>query len=553
METKIRYQMDIQGMTCTDCERHVAHALQKAGAENITANFRQGRAVFWAPKDFAIAYAQDLVKEAGYRPMAVTVLGDSDPAMTASPEDHDFDLIIIGSGSAGFAAAIEARQAGARVLMVERDIIGGTCVNIGCVPSKTLIRAAELHHSAQHNPFAGLHTGAEPPDLARLVTDKDELVSSLRKKKYEDLLAEYGIDFMAGEAHFVDERRVAVNDRVVAGARYLIATGARPYVPPLTGLKTIPYLTSTSALNLTTIPDHLIVVGSGYIALELGQMFRRWGSQVTLIQRSTTLMPHYDPEVRLVIAKMLEDEGIQVITGARYDRIEQAGAVTRLMIEVDGRQTVVEGDQVLVAAGRIPNTEALQLETAGVHLGPKGEPIVDATLMTTNPRIYAAGDVTLGPQFVYVAAYEGKAAAQNALGLRQPHTAVELNVVPSVIFTQPAIATVGLTETAAQQQGLAIKSAVLPLDAVTRALANRETRGLFKMVADDETGRIRGVQVVADNAGEVIYAATLAVKFGLTVSDLTETLAPYLTMAEGLKLTALTFNKDVDKLSCCAG
>jgi mercuric reductase len=264
-------------------------------------------------------------------------------------------------------------------------------------------------------------------------------------------------------------------------------------------------------------------------------------------------MPGYDLEVRTVIRAMLMDAGIEVLTGVTYQRVEQVGTDKAVYVTLSGTSRVVSGDALLIAAGRDPNTEELQLEAAGVQWGSQGAPQVDPTLRTTNPRIYAAGDVTLGPQFVYVAAYEGKMAARNALGVHKPARSVDLSVVPMVTFTHPAIASVGLTEEAAGQRGLRVKSSVLPLEAVTRALVNRETQGVFKMVADENTGRIRGVQIVAENAGDVIYAAQLAVKFGLTIEDLNDTLAPYLTMAEGLKLTALTFDQDVAKLSCCAG
>ncbi|PSR30728.1 MAG: mercury(II) reductase, partial [Sulfobacillus benefaciens] len=391
------------------------------------------------------------------------------------------------------------------------------------------------------------------PDLATLVKEKDQLVATLRQKKYQDLLPEYDITLIPGEAHFVDKERLAVADRILTADRYLIATGARPRIPGISGLESVDYLTSTSALNLTNRPDHLIIIGSGYIALELGQLFRHWGSQVTLMQRGPELMPGYDPEVREVVRAMLMDDGIEVMTGVTYQRVEQVGSDKIVYLTVNGTSCVVSGDALLIAAGREPNTEELQLDVAGVQRDSQGAPQVDAALRTTNPRIYAAGDVTMGPQFVYVAAYEGKLAARNALGVHKPAQSIDLSVVPMVTFTHPAIASVGLTEEAANRRGLRVKWSVLSLEAVARALANRETQGVFKMVADKDTGRILGVQVVAENAGDVIYAAQLSVKFGLTIEDLNDTLAPYLTMAEGLKLTALTFDQDVAKLSCCAG
>lgn len=552
MDEKIQYHMDIQGMTCTDCEHHVTSALEAVGASRIQASFRKGEALFWASPDFSIAAASSAVSQAGYIPKTVQPVVSSGNVYAPSNSDDEYDWVVIGSGSAAFSSAIEARLAGARVAMIERGTLGGTCVNVGCVPSKTLLRASDLHHAAQSNPFVGLHTSAAPADLAALVAQKNQLVATLRQKKYADLLPEYGIDLFEGEARFLDQLRVAVGDRVITGGHYLIATGARPRIPEIAGLQSVDYLTSTSALNLISRPDHLIIIGSGYIALELGQMFRHWGSAVTLVQRGPILMPFYDGEVRAVIQDMLADAGIEVITGASYSQVQQVGLNKTLTVSVDGVVRHLQGDALLVAAGRDPNTEVLNLDVAGVLLGSRGEPVTDRTLQTANPRIYAAGDVTLGPQFVYVAAYEGKIAVQNALGLR-PSQEVNLEVVPAVTFTQPALASVGLTQDAAEHQGLAVKTSVLPLAAVTRALANRETRGVVKIVADAEEGRIRGVQIVAENAGDVIYAATLAVKFGLTVSDLTDTLAPYLTMAEGLKLAALTFDKDVNKLSCCAG
>ncbi|MCY0897781.1 MAG: mercury(II) reductase [Firmicutes bacterium] len=548
------YRMTIEGMTCVDCEVHVARALESAGATNVVADYRRGEARFRAPKEFSEERARANILEAGYRPQVLQpVSGGTEPTGFTSDDRADYDLVVIGSGSAAFAAAIEARKAGARVAMIERGTIGGTCVNVGCVPSKTLLRAGELYHWSVDNPFQGLNTTAGAPDLAALVSEKDQLVATLRRQKYEDLLSEYGIAFIAGEARFVDQQRVAVGDRYLMASRYILATGTRPRIPSISGLTSVEYLTSTTALNLTRRPDHLLVIGSGYIALELGQLFRHWGARVTLMQRGTEVMPAYDAEVRAVIREMLADSGIEVMTGVTYERVEQIGRETIVHVTVNGVSRSVAGDALLIAAGRDPNTEALALDVAGVTRGLRGEPLVDATLRTANPRIYAAGDVTLGPQFVYVAAYEGKLAAKNALGLSPLPEQVDLSVIPMVTFTHPAIAAVGLTEEAAHRQGLRVKSSTLPLEAVTRALANRDTQGIFKMVAEEDTGRVKGVQIVAENAGDVIYAAQLAVKFRLTIQDLTDTLAPYLTMAEGLKLTALTFDQDVAKLSCCAG
>lgn len=591
-----RYHLVIEGMTCAHCATTVQRALEEAGARAVEVDFRRGEAVFDLPQP---ADAEDLraaVREAGYEPgalkslepqaalgggpaQAVPAPGGGLPVQTppaphvpatavpatagvttaagANPDDA-YDLVIVGSGSAAFAAAIEATQAGARVAMVERGVVGGTCVNIGCVPSKTLLRAAEVYFRARHHPFAGIATQAGPVDLPLLIGQKNELVSRLRYEKYERLIGTYGFDLVRGEGRFVDAHTLEVVNpasgsvtHTLRAKAFLIATGASPAIPAVPGLEAVDFLTSTSALNLRRLPESVAVIGAGYIALELGQFFRHLGARVTIMQRSPELLKTYDPEIRDTVRRMLDEHGIEVLTGVRYLGVDQAGGMKRVRLGVAGAERAVEAEALLVATGRRPNTAALQLDRAGVRTGSRGEVVVDDQLRTSVPHIFAAGDVTMGPQFVYVAAYQGALAARNAV--RGADERVDLRAVPRVTFTTPAIASVGLTEEQARAARRPVRVSVLPLDAAPRALANRETTGVFKLVADAGTGRLLGAHVVAENAGDVIYAATLAVKFGLTVEDLRSTLAPYLTMAEGLKLAALGFETDVSRLSCCAG
>lgn len=547
-KTTVHIRIPVQGMTCTGCEEHVIKAIKKAGAKHVTADFRKGEATFQIDLQNEIENVKQAIAKIGYKP------GDPEIAYVDTPEstkEGDYDLLIIGSGGAAFSAAIEASKHGVKIAMVERGTIGGTCVNIGCVPSKTLLRAGEINHLAHQNPFAGLQTSAGPVNLGQLIEQKNELVSKLREQKYVDLIDEYGFELIQGEARFVDEKTVDVNGRKITAKRFIISTGASPSVPNIPGLKEVHYLTSTTVLELKEVPKRLAVIGSGYIALELGQFFRHLGTEVTLMQRSSRILKTYEPEVSEAVTRMLAEQGIRLITGATFERVEENNGIKSVHLIVNGEKQAVEAEEILVATGRTPNTQALNLEAAGVQLGSRGEIVVDEYLRTSNSRIYAAGDVTLGPQFVYVAAYEGAIAASNALGVSRRK--VDLRVVPGVTFTNPSIATVGLTEEEAKAKGFEVKTSVLPLDAVPRALVNYETTGVFKLVADAKTQKVLGVHIVAENAGEVIYAATLAVKFGLTIEDLRETLAPYLTMAEGLKLAALTFDKDVSKLSCCAG
>lgn len=544
-----RFRMAVGGMTCADCEGHVAAALGRAGASAATADFRRGEARFTAPATVDRAALATAVKEAGYQP---GVLEAVEPARRAhrGGDGAGYDLAVIGSGGGAMAAAIRATELGARVVMVERGTLGGTCVNIGCVPSKTLLRGGDVYYQAGHHPFAGVETRAGKVDLAALVAQKDELVQRLRREKYEDLIAEYGWEVVRGEACFVDDRTLEVDGRRIRAKHYVVATGASPAVPPIPGLAASDYLTSTTALELERVPERLVVVGSGYIALELGQLFRHLGSEVTLMQRSPRILKEYDPEIGEAVHEVLTEQGIELVTGARFERVEGDARGRRVHVEVSGKERTVEGDELLVATGRTPNTAALHLDRAGVKTGDRREIVVDDFGRTSNPRVYAAGDVTLGPQFVYVAAYEGALAAENALNGAERR--LDLRAVPGVTFTNPAIATVGLTEAQVRAAGHQVKASVLPASAVPRALVNRDTHGVFKIVADSETDRILGVHVVAENAGDMIYAGVLAVKFNLTVRDLTETLAPYLTMSEGLKLAAQTFGRDVSKLSCCA-
>ena len=544
-----KFKVNISGMTCTGCEKHVESALEKIGAKNIESSYRRGEAVFELPDDIEVESAIKAIDEANYQAGEIEEVSSLENV--ALINEDNYDLLIIGSGAAAFSSAIKAIEYGAKVGMIERGTVGGTCVNIGCVPSKTLLRAGEINHLSKDNPFIGLQTSAGEVDLASLITQKDKLVSELRNQKYMDLIDEYNFDLIKGEAKFVDASTVEVNGAKLSAKRFLIATGASPSLPQISGLEKMDYLTSTTLLELKKIPKRLTVIGSGYIGMELGQLFHHLGSEITLMQRSERLLKEYDPEISESVEKALIEQGINLVKGATFERVEQRGEIKRVYVTVNGSREVIESDQLLVATGRKPNTDSLNLSAAGVETGKNNEILINDFGQTSNEKIYAAGDVTLGPQFVYVAAYEGGIITDNAIG--GLNKKIDLSVVPAVTFTNPTVATVGLTEEQAKEKGYDVKTSVLPLDAVPRAIVNRETTGVFKLVADAETLKVLGVHIVSENAGDVIYAASLAVKFGLTIEDLTETLAPYLTMAEGLKLAALTFDKDISKLSCCAG
>lgn len=466
-------------------------------------------------------------------------------------ENGHYDLAVIGAGSAGFSAAITAAEQGANVALIGHGTIGGTCVNVGCVPSKTMIRAAEALHGARAaSRFAGLAGEARVIDWRQLIAAKDDLVATLRQKKYIDLLPEYnGVAYLAGQARLTG-KGVTVNGNDIATDRIIIATGSSPAAPDIPGLADVPWLTSTTALELTEQPRSLLVVGGGYIGCELAQMFARTGTAVTMVTRSR-LLPEAEPEIAQALARYLADEGITVRTGLTYSKIEQQDGEITLTIDVDGRAERLTAEQVLVTTGRTPNTADLGLEEAGIGLAPGGGIVVDDRMRTSKSGVYAAGDVTGRDQFVYMAAYGAKLAARNALngdGLVYDNTAM-----PWVVFTDPQVAGVGLSERQARQRGFDVKTSVAPLDQVPRALAARDTRGLIKLVADRATDRVLGAQILAPEGADSIQTMVLAIKYGMTTKELGETIFPYLTTVEGLKLAAQGFDRDVTKLSCCAG
>jgi mercuric reductase len=456
-------------------------------------------------------------------------------------QHNEFDLAVIGTGGAAMSAAIHARLLGASVVAIESGTLGGTCVNVGCVPSKTLLAAAHTHHAALTNPFPGAPTSAGTVDLGALVQQKDELVGMLRQTKYADIAAAYKFDILPGTAAFTDLTTLLVDGRPIRAKSYLIATGAEPQVPAIPGLEQVDYLTSTTAMELPTVPASLVVIGGGFVGLEQAQLFARLGADVTIIGR---LAPHTEPELSSELRKAFLDEGITVVND-RAASITQENGIVQVTTQ---KGKAVTAERVLIATGRTPRTNALDLTAAGINTDEGGFIIVDAEQRTTNPVVYAAGDVTAVPQYVYVAAMTGKIAAHNALG---HHEQVDYTGLPSVLFTSPQLASAGMTEAEVIAVGLRCACRYLRLADVPRAITNHNTRGGIKIVANADTGQVLGVHTLAETAGEMMLAATYAIKAGFTVTQLADTWAPYLTMAEGIRLTANLFRNELPT-SCCA-
>lgn len=473
--------------------------------------------------------------------------------------DDRFDLLILGSGSTAFAAAIRAADLGARVAMTERRILGGTCVNRGCLPSKNLIEAARMVHEAAHPRYAGLTAASIGVDFAALVAQKDEVVHEYRARKYAsvaDGLSELRV--LEGDAAFVNAHSVRVAGQEVVADRILIATGSRPAVPPIPGLDSVPYLTSDlldadESGRLTTLPESLAILGGGYIAVELAQMFSRLGSQVSLVARSG-LLSGYEPELGHALAEVFLGEGIDVRTEAHVRRISSHGQGVELHLEQAGTPQTVTAQRLIIATGRTPETDSLRVERAGVELDEGGFVGVDAQLRTSQPHIWAAGDV-IGRQHrsqmaTPVGARQGRIVADNAFA--GAGESFDGSLIPRAIFTDPAIAVVGETEAEVRARHLPAVTATTPLRYVPRAGAVHRPGGLVKFVVSSTDERVLGVHVIGESAPEIIHEAAMAMKFGADLDDFVELIHIYPTMSEALKIGAQAFRRDVSRLSCCA-
>ncbi len=472
---------------------------------------------------------------------------DTSPANTAD----GFDLAVIGAGSAGFSASITAAEAGKRVALIGHGLIGGTCVNVGCVPSKAMIRAAEAIHSAGAvRRFPGLSGSAQVDDWGALIAGKERLVAGLRQKKYADLLPGYeNVTYIDEGAATLVEGGVRVGGRLIRAPRVIIATGGRPALPSIPGIEDVSTLDSTSLLELDHLPESLVFLGGGYIGAELAQMMARMGVKVTMICRSR-LLPQAEPEVSEALADVFRGEGITLHCGITYDACHSEGGRAVFGIDVGGKRLTLSADHLVVTTGRRANTEGLGLSEMGIATDGRCAIRVGDDMQTTRPGVFAAGDVTDRDQFVYMAAYGAKLAARNAMDGTEHY---DNAAMPWVVFTDPQVAGVGLTEAQAIAAGYEVKTSVLGLENVPRALAARDTRGLIKLVADAKTDRLLGGVIAAPEGSDSVQTLALALRFGMTTRALGETIFPYLTTVEGLKLAAQTFDRDVAKLSCCAG
>lgn len=466
--------------------------------------------------------------------------------------DNSADLIILGSGSTSFAAALHAASYGARVLMVEKSVLGGTCINWGCVPSKTMIHAALFSHEARLAAAIGLGSWHETMDGDRISAHRERVVRELRRSRYLDVLQSVaGLEVVKGTASFLDPRTIEIDGRPYRAERFLVAVGGMPRVPAFPGVERVDYLTSRSALLLKKLPASLLVVGGGVIAVELGQMFNRLGCRVTILEHGSRLLPSVEPEPAEALQEVLCAEGIRIILDVSICAVREGDDGTTVTVERDGGREEFSAERLLLAVGTAPATAGIGLERAGVELDRKGFIVTDNHLRTTVPGIWAAGDVTGGTMIATVGAREGIMAVDDMFnaGCACP---MDYLTAPMAIFTDPEVGLVGHSEESARRAGFEVMVNVMPVSAIPKAVVTGHRTGVIKMVAERSSGRLLGVHLLCHRGAELINEAALALHLGATVDDLANTLPVYPTMSEGLRLCAQGFSRDISRLSCCA-
>ena len=459
--------------------------------------------------------------------------------------DEHYDAIVIGTSQGGRFLPIELAKAGQRVALVERAQLGGVCVNRGCTPTKTMVASARLAYQARRAAEFGVRTGPVSVDLAAVRERKRAMVAGAREN-YASRLPQDGLDLIEGEARFTGPKTLEIalthgGTRQISAPVIVIDAGTRPRTLAINGAGDVPVLDSTSIMELGTLPEHLVILGGGYIGLEFGQMFRRFGSEVTVIQNAPRLMMIEDEDVSDEVAAILRDEGITILTSATADRVEPVGGGrVRLTVRTEDGEEQVEGSHLLSATGRIPNTEALTPEAAGIRLNGTGFIEVDEYLETSVPGVYAMGDVKGGPAFTHLSYDDYRILHANLIGHEKAST--RDRIVPYTMFIDPQLGRVGLTERQAREQNRAVRVAKLPMSAVIRAIETGETRGFMKVVIDAGSGQILGCVVLGSEGGEIMTMIQVAMLGKLTSTAMANAIFTHPLFAEGLNTLFAMFD-----------
>jgi len=544
-------ELEISGMTCDHCATGIEKLLSKnEGVKEAKVSYPKATCActFDPSKTSKENIINTINGTKNYR-----VKGEI--SKNGSGGNNQFDLIIIGGGSAAFSGAIKAESLGLTTLMVNGGLdFGGTCVNVGCVPSKNLIRAAETVYHATHSNFKGITPKGVDIDFEQVIKDKKKLVATLQQKKYMDVVSDFQyLTMMEGWAEFIDAKTILVNgkDKYTA-LKFVIATGATTNIPNIEGLNDIGFLTNVSLFDLEVQPKSITIMGAGYIGLEIAMAYNRLGTKVRIIEFTDRVLRTQTEDISEAIERQMQAEGIEILPNFRAVKFEKEGENTIIHCKCpDGSMTkITEQGKVVIATGTRPNTQKLGVDKIGLALTESGHVKVNEKMETNLSHVYAVGDVTNTPAFVYTAAHEGKIAVENAFtGLESK---VDYASLPWVVFTDPQIAGAGLDEKAAEKLNIPFEVSKLELKDVPRAIAANDTRGFIKLIRHRETDKLIGARVIAPEGGELIQQLSMAIKYGITVKELVESFYPYLTLGEGIKLAAITFGKDVSKLSCCA-
>lgn len=480
--------------------------------------------------------------------------------------DYSYDLVILGGGAASFAAITEASNRGLSTAMVNTGLpIGGTCVNVGCIPSKHLLAVGESAFAPRNNPFDAVKYSADEPTVnwAAALDEKDRLVEQLRHENYVNVADHFDTDIYEGYGQFIEDTTIEVIDGEDEGARLtgekaLIATGSSPWAAPIDGLGDIDYETSETILERRDLPESIVIIGGGYITLEWGQILHRVGVETTILQRSEHVLSGMEGQLGREIQRCFRDEGIDVVTGNDFERVRSApgdGSVTSVEEGIIVETTVGDEEQqftaeeLFIATGVQPNSENIGLNTVDIETDDRGAVVVNEYLQTTNPDVYAAGDVVGEPELETVAGKEGNHAVKNAFG--NEDKTIDYNAVPAVVFTSPEVAAVGTTELEYMEEHGTCTCRTVSMEDVPKARTVGDTRGLLQVVKHHETDEIVGVHMVGPRAADMIPEATLAVKFGLTVDDIIDTIHPFPTFSEAFKHACQAFRRDMSTMSCC--
>jgi pyruvate/2-oxoglutarate dehydrogenase complex dihydrolipoamide dehydrogenase (E3) component len=461
----------------------------------------------------------------------------------AAPQQYD--AVVIGSGQAGTPLCRALAEAGMRTAIIERKHVGGTCVNEGCTPTKTMVASGRVAYLARRAADYGVHTGAISIDMQKVRERKRNIVDSFRNGSQARIEKTANLDLIFGEAKFIGPKTVAVhvndgNERTIAADRFFINAGTRASRPGLEGLDSVAALDNISIMELDAVPEHLLIMGGGYIGLEFGQLFRRFGSRVTIVQSANQLLVREDPDIAAEVTKILRQDGIEVFLNAKATRVGQSDGSIRLEVQDQSGSTTLVGSHLLLATGRVPNSDTLNLDAAGIQTIKHGFIKVNDRLETTAPDIYALGDIKGGPAFTHIAYDDFRIIRSNLL--EKTPASTKDRQVPYVLFIDPQLGRVGLTETEARAQGRKIRVAKMPMTAVARALEVDESRGFMKAIVDAETNQILGAAVLGIEGGEVMSAIEIAMMGKLPYTALREGTFAHPTLAESLNNLFMTMD-----------